>query len=86
MHKKGYFLINYIADLIGFDKPDKATKAFKFLKELIIALGLVISESKLYKTQKVYHLLRHKCEHRQRQYFYPRRETVRNSSNVLSLE
>ena len=52
MHKKGYFLINYIDDLIGCDKPEVAREAFKFLKDLIIRLGLVISQSKLYEPQK----------------------------------
>ena len=52
MHNKGYFLTNYIDDLIGCDKPETAFKAFQFLKSLIITLGLVISESKLYEPQK----------------------------------
>ena len=52
MHSKGYFLTNYIDDLIGCDEPETAIKAFKFLKDLIIKLGLVISENKLYEPQK----------------------------------
>ena len=34
------------------DKPETAIKAFQFLNNLIIKLGLVISENKLYETQK----------------------------------
>ena len=34
MHYIGYFLTNYIDDLIGCDKPEKAIKAFQFLKKL----------------------------------------------------
>ena len=52
MHNKGYFLTNYTANLIGCDEPEIAFKAFQFLKNLIIKLGLVISESKLYEPQK----------------------------------
>ena len=34
MHNKGYFLTNYIDDLIGCDNPETAIKAFQFLKNL----------------------------------------------------
>ena len=44
MHDKGYFLTNYIDDLIGCDEPEIALKSFQFLKNLIIKLGLVISD------------------------------------------
>ena len=36
MHNKGYFLTNYIDNLIGCDEPETAIKAFQFLKNLII--------------------------------------------------
>lgn len=52
MHKKGYLLTNYMDDLIGCDKPELAIKDFKFLTNVIIRLGQLISESKLYKLQK----------------------------------
>ena len=52
MHKEGYFITNYIDDLIGCDKPQVAIAAFLFLKKLIVDLGLVISESKLFEPQK----------------------------------
>ena len=34
MHNKGYFLTNYIDNLIGCDEPEIAFKAFQFLKNL----------------------------------------------------
>ena len=52
LHNKSYFLTNYIDDLIGCDKPETAVKAFQFSKDLIIKLGLVISENRLYEPQK----------------------------------
>ena len=52
MHKKGFFITNYIDDLIGCDEPQVAIVAFQFLKKLIVDLGLVISESKLFQPQK----------------------------------
>ena len=52
MHNKGFFLTNYIDDLIGCDEPETAIKALQFLKNLIIKLGLVNSENKLYEPQK----------------------------------
>ena len=48
MHNQGYFLTNYIDDLIGCDEPETAIQVFQFFKDLIIKLGLVISENKLY--------------------------------------
>ena len=51
MHKRGYFIVNYIDDLIGCDKPQVAREAYKFLKNLIVQLGLVISEEKLFAPQ-----------------------------------
>ena len=51
MHKT-IFITNYIDDLIGCDKPQVAIVAFQFLKKLIVDLGLVISESKLFIPQK----------------------------------
>ena len=51
MHKNGYFITNYIDDLIGCDKPKVAVKAFQFLQNLIKKLGLVISEEKLFAPQ-----------------------------------
>ena len=51
MHKKGYHITNYIDDLIGCDSPEIAVEAYKFLKSLIVNLGLVTSESKLYPPQ-----------------------------------
>ena len=47
MHKNRYFIINYIDDLIGYDSPEVAWKAFRFLQKLIVDLGLVISQGKL---------------------------------------
>ena len=35
MHKNGYFITNYIDDLIGCDKPKVAVEAFTFLQNLI---------------------------------------------------
>ena len=52
MQNKGYFLTNYIDNLIGCDEPGTAIKAFQFLKNVIIKLGLVISENKLFEPQK----------------------------------
>ena len=52
MHKEGCFITNYIDDFIGCDKPQVAIAAFLFLKKLIVDLGLVISESKLFEPQK----------------------------------
>ena len=52
MHSKGYFIINYIDDLIGCDPPEIAWEAYKYLKKLIVDLGLVISQNKLYEPQK----------------------------------
>ena len=51
MHKKGYFIANYIDDLIGCDPPKLAWEGFKFLKQLIGDLGLVISQGKLFQPQ-----------------------------------
>ena len=51
MHKKGYFITNYIDDLIGCDPPELAKEAFQFLTNLIVKLGLVISQSKLFSPQ-----------------------------------
>ena len=51
MHKNGYFITNYIDDLIGCDKPEVAVEAFAFLQNLIKKLGLVISEEKLFAPQ-----------------------------------
>ena len=51
IHKNGYFITNYIDDLIGCDKPEVAIKAFKFLQTLIKKSGLVISEEKLFAPQ-----------------------------------
>ena len=51
MHKNGYHITNYIDDLIGCDVPEVAFEAYKFLKVLIVKLGLVISEEKLYSSQ-----------------------------------
>ena len=51
MHSKGYFIANYIDDLIGCDPPKVAWEAFKFLKQLIIDLGLIISQGKLFEPQ-----------------------------------
>lgn len=48
MHKKRYFITNYIDDFIGCDNPEVAVEAFNFLKTLIIKLGLVIRQNKLY--------------------------------------
>ena len=48
MHKNGYFIINYIDDLIGCDKPEVTVEPFQFLQNLIKKLGLVISEEKLF--------------------------------------
>ena len=52
MHKEGFFITNYIDDLIGCDEPQVAIASFQFLKKLIVDLGLVISESKLFVPQK----------------------------------
>ena len=52
MPYKGYFLTNYKDDLIGCDEHETAFKAFRFLKSLIIKLGLAISQNKLYEPQK----------------------------------
>ena len=51
MHKNGYFITNYIDDVIGCYRPEVAVKAFKFLQNLIKKLGLVISEEKLFAPQ-----------------------------------
>ena len=51
MHSRGYHITNYIDDLIGCDAPDVAVEAYEFLKSLIVELGLVICESKLYAPQ-----------------------------------
>ena len=51
IHKNGYFITNYIDDLIGCDKPEVAVEAFAFLQNLIKKLGLVISEEKLFAPQ-----------------------------------
>ena len=51
MHKNGYYITNYIDDLIGCDTPEVAVKAYEFLKSLIVQLGLVISENKLFPPQ-----------------------------------
>ena len=45
--KQGYWLFNYIDDLIGVELPDKAFDAYQFLLDLLIELGLPISRSKL---------------------------------------
>ena len=52
MHNNRYFVTNYIDNLIGCNEPETAFKTFQFLKNLIIKLGLVISENKLYEQQK----------------------------------
>ena len=52
MHKEGYFITNYIDNLIGSAEPQVAIAEFLFLKELIVHLDLVISESKLLEPQK----------------------------------
>ena len=44
MHKKGYFITNYIDNLIGCDPSELAKDAFQFLTNLIVKLGLVISQ------------------------------------------
>lgn len=51
MHKKGYFITNHIDNLIVCDAPDVAFEAFEYLKTLVIKLGLVISQDKLYLPQ-----------------------------------
>ena len=51
MHSKGYFIAKYIDDLIGCDPPKMTWEAFKFLKQLIVDLGLVISQGKLFEPQ-----------------------------------
>lgn len=51
MHKKGFFVMNYIDDLIGCDEPSLAIQGFEYLKSLIPKLGLTISSSKLYVPQ-----------------------------------
>ena len=51
MHKKGYFITNFIDDLIGCDPPELAKETFQFLTNLIVKLGLVISQSKLFTPQ-----------------------------------
>ena len=51
MHKNGYFIINNIDDLIDCDPPEVAWKAFRFLQKLIVDLGLVISQGKLFEPE-----------------------------------
>ena len=51
MHKNGYFIINYIDELIVCDPPEVAWKAFRFVQKLILDLGLVISQGKLFEPQ-----------------------------------
>ena len=51
MHKKSYFITNYIDDRIGCDSLELAIEAFQFLTNLIVKLGLVISQGKLFKPQ-----------------------------------
>jgi len=46
MHSNGYFIFNYIDDLIGCDSPSKAHEGFKFLNQLLHDLGLPISNEK----------------------------------------
>ena len=52
MPRKRFFITNYIDDLIGCDEPQDAIAVFQFLKKLIVDLGLVISQSKLFEQQK----------------------------------
>ena len=51
MHSKGYFIANYIDYLIGCDPAKVAWEAFKFIKQLIVDSGLVISQGKLFQPQ-----------------------------------
>ena len=46
MHSHGYYIFNYIDDLIGCDKPGVASDGFKFLNQLLLDLGLPISIGK----------------------------------------
>ena len=51
MHKQGFYLFNYIDDLVGCDEPSVADKAFVFLKKRLVDLNLTISIEKLYEPQ-----------------------------------
>jgi len=46
-NRQGFWLFNYIDDLIGVELPHKAHKAFNFLNDLLKNLGLPISNGKL---------------------------------------
>ena len=48
MHSHGYYIFNYIDDLIGCDEPKIIYESYKFLLELLKELGLPISMEKLY--------------------------------------
>jgi len=52
MHSHGYYIFNYIDDLIGCDHPSIATESFNFLNELLADLGLPISKEKLCQPSK----------------------------------
>ena len=47
MHQHGYFLANYIDDLIGCDPPKIAYAGYQFLLTLLKSLGVPISQDKL---------------------------------------
>ena len=47
MHQHGYFLANYIDDLIGCDPPNIAHAGYQFLVKLLASLGVPISQDKL---------------------------------------
>ena len=48
MSQRGFYVFNYIDDLIGCDPPEIAEQAYVFLQRLLSELGLDISEEKLY--------------------------------------
>ena len=54
MSQRGFYVFNYIDDLIGCDPPEIAEKAYVFLQRLLSELGLDISEEKLYCPQKLF--------------------------------
>jgi len=48
MHQHGYYIANYIDDLIGCDPPQMAQSGYQFLLKLLQSLGVTISSDKLF--------------------------------------
>ena len=47
MHSRGFQIINYVDDYIGFGRPSSVQSSFKCLYDLLHSLGLTISATKL---------------------------------------